>query len=588
MINILCVHGIGGKDADIDSWSEKWKRDILKSTQLSDSQVTFTFLKYDFIFKKYEEANGIAYATAGIKLIKDWIITSWFREAKAFGIMDAIRWHAGMVAQFVTDTQMRKELCTALADKIAEVNPDYIFSHSLGTLICYDFLRQETVKKNPAFKKLTLITSGSQIGHPALLRTFGGKIQPLHIRRWVNLHNQNDKVFAYEPIALDSDNFAEIETPFIEGSFSINHEALEYISHINAVHQLWSSLKYQLESIRPVSIKKGFIKSPAGKKVNTQKALLVGINNYPDPENQLNGCLNDVFRISEVLQEAGMKPDQIKVLFDERATSENLRDQMDWLLKDAKDGDFRFFYYSGHGAQIPSGGMNNENDSLDECLVTYDFDWTPERAFTDKEFLRSYSHLSYGVDFMAVLDCCHSGGMARDGFFKARGISLPDDIRHRTIKWDASRKMWIPREMQLSKMNLFKPNDKNKEVYVGKNKNTNRMGRAIPLWQNYKEFEKTKKTYGTYGPYMPVIIESCREDQYAYEYKHGVTSYGAFTYCFTTALRSINENATNKKFTYEQLVKRVAEELKKLEYNQTPQILGPKIKTQAHIPLLNI
>lgn len=43
MINILCVHGIGGKDADIDSWSEKWKRDILKSTQLSDSQVTFTF-----------------------------------------------------------------------------------------------------------------------------------------------------------------------------------------------------------------------------------------------------------------------------------------------------------------------------------------------------------------------------------------------------------------------------------------------------------------------------------------------------------------------------------------------------------------
>ena len=55
-----------------------------------------------------------------------------------------------------------------------------------------------------------------------------------------------------------------------------------------------------------------------------------------------------------------------------------------------------FFFYAGHGAQIPSVGRDAEVDrSLDECLVPYDFDWSAARAITDDEFCALYSQLPY-------------------------------------------------------------------------------------------------------------------------------------------------------------------------------------------------
>jgi hypothetical protein len=36
-----------------------------------------------------------------------------------------------------------------------------------------------------------------------------------------------------------------------------------------------------------------------------RRALLVGINEYPDPSDRLEGCVNDVFLMSSLLQESG-------------------------------------------------------------------------------------------------------------------------------------------------------------------------------------------------------------------------------------------------------------------------------------------
>ncbi|MBL0341256.1 MAG: caspase family protein [Bacteroidetes bacterium] len=294
---------------------------------------------------------------------------------------------------------------------------------------------------------------------------------------------------------------------------------LDYINNDNAVHFAWPAVFNKLISLpRSRSLKAGskptlkVSGSKAQAKNIKEKVLLIGIDDYPNPEDKLYGCLNDVFRMSEVLQEAGIAPENIKVVLNERATAENVRSSMNWLLKDAKKGDFRFFYYSGHGAQIPSDGMEGEEDSHDECLVTYDFDWTRTNAYTDKEFLRAYSQLPYEVDFVSVLDCCHSGGLARDGIFRARGITPPDDIRHRTIKWDPKRQMWISRDSDLGKRKIFKPSVKvdERKQFIGKNNNVYRFGRAVHLWGEYNKFEKAKKKYGTKGPYMPLIIESCR------------------------------------------------------------------------------
>ena len=85
----------------------------------------------------------------------------------------------------------------------------------------------------------------------------------------------------------------------------------------------------------------------------TQKALLIGINDYPDPAQRLEGCINDVFTMSSVLQDCGVPPGAIRTCLDDRATTEGILGRMKWLLDDPKPGDELVFYYSGHGARIP-------------------------------------------------------------------------------------------------------------------------------------------------------------------------------------------------------------------------------------------
>jgi hypothetical protein len=598
MKKILCIHGIGGKDATINEWSPNWEKQILSSAGLKKEEVSFKFLEFDKVFTKYQKKNGIKYLPTILKLMREWAMVSIFKQRGVFGSDGAIRWYAGMVVQFADDEKLRQELGELLKAELDNNKPDLIYCHSLGTLLTYDFLRQEAVKG--IYRDITLVTSGSQIAHPALLKLFGGKILPLNVRHWFNFHNPYDYVFAYEAIQIAAANFTAIETEFKENNPFNNHEVLTYMAHQNALLQGWpkivssinarsvirnlSRINKNLELLLPSKSTKS--KTKLSKK---RKALLVGINDYPDPENQLNGCVNDVFRMSEVLQEMGFDPSEIKVVLNERATSTNLREMMDWLLLDAEDGDTRFFYYSGHGAQIPSSNLDGDDaDHLDECLVTYDFDWKRENAYTDKEFLSSYSKLPYGVDFVTILDCCHSGGMTRDAGFKARGLNPPDDIRHRTIKWDAKRKMWIPRDLKLAKEKLFTKATKNTELYTGELGGTQRFGRGVSIWSDVSEYESTKKKYGTHGPYMPLIIEACKEKEYSYEYVHGVTSYGAFTYSLTTILRDLNSKQKKTKISFVKLVDLVSVQLKELGYQQTPQIIGPKFKVNGEIPFLEV
>ena len=52
-----------------------------------------------------------------------------------------------------------------------------------------------------------------------------------------------------------------------------------------------------------------------------------------------------------------------------------------------------------------------------------------------------------------------------------------------------------------------------------------------------RSYNRVREQLGHHGPYLPVILEACSEDQLAYEYKHGVTPYGAFTYLLSSRLR---------------------------------------------------
>jgi len=579
MKKVLCIHGIGGKDDSINEWSPKWKESIKNNLGLSEDP-DFKFLKYDYLFDESHKRIGrIKYLQAIATFIKSWREATLATGEKSLG--GVIDDYAGMPAQFVTDPKLRDDLYALLKKTIDEEKPDLIYAHSLGTAIIYDYSRQETARGNK--QNYILITSGTQINHPAMISQFGGKILPLSVNYWLNLHNENDIVFAKFPIGIHSVNFKEVDTPFHYKL--INHEVLEYMNHENAKINGWSEIKNRLfaktlAGAKGISINE-LIQNLISRKPN-RKALLVGINDYPDPDNKLNGCVNDVYRMSEVLQESGFRPEDIRVVVNNRATAKGIRDRMDWLLSDTYSDDLRFFFYSGHGAQIPGSSSEWETDNKDECLVPYNFDWTIENAFTDKEFLHYYSQLEYDVDFIAMLDCCNSGGMTRNGIFKAKGLTCPDDIRHREIKWDSKIQMWIPRELDLSKKEIFSTKTKDKTSYTGKNGSTNKLGRAIPLWIDSKEFENAKTKYNHKGPYIPILLEACREDESAWEYKHGVTSFGAFTYCMTTILRQLIK--AKKKVTFNELITITTYRLEQLGYQQKPVVFGPASKIKGKFP----
>ena len=66
------------------------------------------------------------------------------------------------------------------------------------------------------------------------------------------------------------------------------------------------------------------------------KALLVVINKSRLPGSDLQGCVNDVTNVRDVLLKYfGFKVKDIRVLTDDRATKAGIMKQLEWLVKKA-------------------------------------------------------------------------------------------------------------------------------------------------------------------------------------------------------------------------------------------------------------
>merc|ERR1712007_260014 len=155
------------------------------------------------------------------------------------------------------------------------------------------------------------------------------------------------------------------------------------------------------------------------RKVKRKRALIVGIN-YIGTENELGGCINDATAERDVhIDHFGFKEKEVMLLSDDQPemsqhpTKENMVAALDWLMKDAMDGDVLFFHYSGHGAQYPDE-TGEEEDGLNECLCPCD---CMENPWPDAVILDDYlndiffDNLPDGVRLTCVYDCCHSGTM---------------------------------------------------------------------------------------------------------------------------------------------------------------------------------
>jgi len=290
-----------------------------------------------------------------------------------------------------------------------------------------------------------------------------------------------------------------------------------------------------------------------------------------------------------VLQELGFPADSIRVVLNERATCKAIRERFRWLVEDATTGDVLFFFFAGHGTQIPAYGRDAELDRIDECLVPYDFDWQHGNAITDDEFAGLYSQLSYDVQFFSVLDCCHSGGMVRAGTKGVRGLNPPDDVRHRSIRWNSKTQMWVPREKLVQttdRARLVKASDPRKTLWVGEKGDLRRLGRASGLWMDDNQaFERARKTYGHDGPYTPIVFEACAESEFAYEYRHGTVSHGAFTFSLCQELRDAVRMPRKRAMTFKELLAAVKKRIPDVvAETQTPQMLCPTHRLKEAVP----
>jgi hypothetical protein len=577
-LSLLCVHGVGHAEGDPD-FRAAWTKAISAAIQTADPDIKLRidFLEYDKLFER-APLNTVTYSVALGKLLLSATIHGLgdiFSRSRGFkDIPDAIQWTAGMVAQWSTDDGLRKELRNGLLAKMQANTYDVVLAHSLGSLICYDTF----VQNQAAIKDRVFVTLGSQIGNPAVRDVFAGRIQGLPCRKWYHLFNPADNVLTY-PIKNADLNFTQVDEPFDIPNDILNHDATWYLSDVNAAATLWRDLAGKSAPMREFTATAAGLASR--KRDPDRRALLIGINNYPDPENVLEGCVNDVFLMSSVLQESGFNPEEIRVVLDERATTQAIMDRLHWLLDDVRDDDQRVLFYSGHGAQIPGYGANGEPDHVDECLVPYDFDWTPERAIADKKFCEMYSQLPYDSYFVAMFDCCHSGGITRAGGPRVRGLNPPDDIRHRALRWEPGERMWVDRNFRPLNKSLAKTQDR--VDYLGDNGATRRLGRAITLRSMPdKKYDKVRKDLGHLGPYMPILLEACGEQEFSYEYKDGATSYGAYTYCMAQVLRENRLRGVNLGF--EELSRRVTAKLHRLKYDQTPELVGAKVRTSQLIP----
>ncbi|MGP8247582.1 MAG: caspase family protein [Bryobacteraceae bacterium] len=234
-------------------------------------------------------------------------------------------------------------------------------------------------------------------------------------------------------------------------------------------------------------------------------AILVGIDNYnPDSSTQvqilrdlkpstvkrpvvegdakywrfdnLDGAVNDVRLMKAVLQSLGFQ--DFVVLTDQDATADAILQTLQKnLVDDARPGDLRLFYYSGHGNHVKNRA-STEQQQEDQTLVPAD-NWRNVPDIRDKEISRLlFQAARKGVIVTLIADSCHSGSLARGAWNssgKVRtnsgtragtpGVTLHEPVANDPADIDpATRQPIDPERLGVLTLAAAQPNQEAREV----------------------------------------------------------------------------------------------------------------------------
>ena len=150
----------------------------------------------------------------------------------------------------------------------------------------------------------------------------------------------------------------------------------------------------------------------AGAAHAASRALLVGVGdvrNHPLP-----GIDVDIDNMKKIALTMGFEPQNIKVLFDEQATSANVHAALSsWIREGVDPSDRVLIYFSTHGTRVADAQSVN---GVDDAIVMHDTEPAKGRlrnVLLGRE-LGAAITASPSRNVLVLVDACHSGSATRD------------------------------------------------------------------------------------------------------------------------------------------------------------------------------
>ena len=124
-------------------------------------------------------------------------------------------------------------------------------------------------------------------------------------------------------------------------------------------------------------------------------AVVIGVNDYPGTQDDLQSAVNDANDVVEALGMFGVADDHMIVLRDGQVTNHTLLDAVGWLAAHASPDAVAGFFYAGHTRKTTAGN---------EEIVTSD-----GSSVSDSQLASALSHVVANRSWVAIA-ACYGGG----------------------------------------------------------------------------------------------------------------------------------------------------------------------------------
>lgn len=135
------------------------------------------------------------------------------------------------------------------------------------------------------------------------------------------------------------------------------------------------------------------------------KALIVGVGQYQDPNANLPGIELDVAMMEQMVAHLGISKSNTVILRDQQATKAGFKQALEALATQVSADDRVVIYFSGHGSNLKDTN-GDEDDGLDETLYMHD------GHFVDDDFATLLKKIP-SQNIVVLMDSCHSGTGAK-------------------------------------------------------------------------------------------------------------------------------------------------------------------------------